>query len=165
MAITVTEFFQLEQGGVSGDPELGGWRPLPSGVFMPPSATTSERDTWPASGPNRARSYWATEEYLVDRLQSAHSSHPLSLQEAVPVDQSFWEWVEASVILGKVDAAMADAKKDKQMLELDLFKEHGKVNQFRATDQASAILMGGVYVSKSYLGKSTKRIRITVEEL
>jgi len=61
---------------------------------------------------------------------------------------------------------MADAKKDKtQVLELDLFKEHGKVNQFRAADQASAILTGGVYVSKSYLGKSTKRIRITVEEL
>ena len=60
---------------------------------------------------------------------------------------------------------MADAKKDKQVVELDLFKEHGKVNQFRANDQASAILTGGVYVSKSYLGKSTKRIRITVEEL
>tara|TARA_Y100000310_G_C20646142_1_gene796699 strand:+ start:840 stop:1022 length:183 start_codon:yes stop_codon:yes gene_type:complete len=60
---------------------------------------------------------------------------------------------------------MADAKKDKQVLELDLFKEHGKVNQFRAVDQASAMLTGGVYVSKSYLGKSTKRIRITVEEL
>ena len=60
---------------------------------------------------------------------------------------------------------MADAKKDKQVVELDLFKEHGKVNQFRANDQASAVLTGGVYVSKSYLGKSTKRIRITVEEL
>ena len=56
-------------------------------------------------------------------------------------------------------------KKDKQMLELDLFKEHGKVNQFRATDQASAIVTGGVYVSKYCIGKSTKRIRITVEEL
>ena len=60
---------------------------------------------------------------------------------------------------------MADAKKDKQVVELDLFKEHGKVNQFRANDQASAILTGGVYVSKSYLCKATKRIRITVEEL
>ena len=60
---------------------------------------------------------------------------------------------------------MADAKKDKQVVELDLFQEHGKVNQLRAIDQASAMLTGGVYVSKSYLGKSTKRIRITVEEL
>lgn len=60
---------------------------------------------------------------------------------------------------------MADAKKTTQVVELDLYKEHGKVNQFRAEDQATAILTGGVYVSKSYLGKSTKRIRITVEEL
>ena len=83
MAITITQFFPLEQGEVPGDPELGGWRPLPSGVFMQPSVTASERDTWPVSGPNRARSYWTAEEYLVDRLQRAHSSHPLSLQEAV----------------------------------------------------------------------------------
>ena len=83
MAITVTQFFPLEQGEVPGDPELGGWRSLPSGVFMPPSVTASERDTWPVSGPNRARSYSTTEEYLVDRLQSAHSPPPLSLQEAV----------------------------------------------------------------------------------
>ena len=61
---------------------------------------------------------------------------------------------------------MADAKKNQtQVIELDLFKEHGKVNQFRATDQATAVLTGGVYVNKSYLGKSTKRLRITVEEL
>ena len=85
MAATVRQFFPLEKGEVPGDPELGGWRPLPNGVFMPPSVTASERDTWPVSGPHRARSYPTTEEYLVDRLQSAHSSHPLSLQEAVAV--------------------------------------------------------------------------------
>jgi len=68
------------------------------------------------------------------------------------------------------DVTMPDPKKvtettEAQVIELELFKEHGKVNQFRASDQSKAILTGGVYVSKSYLGQATKRIRITVEEL
>jgi hypothetical protein len=47
---------------------------------------------------------------------------------------------------------------------LDVFKEHGKVIQFRATDQSSAVLTGGVYVAKSFLGKAPKSITITIQE-
>ena len=48
---------------------------------------------------------------------------------------------------------------------LNVFKEHGKVVQFRADDQSAAILTGGVYVDKSFLGKSPKPIEITIKEV
>jgi len=51
------------------------------------------------------------------------------------------------------------------VVTLDLYKEHGKVVQFRSVDQATAILTGGVYVSKSFLGKSPKSIEITIKEV
>ena len=50
-------------------------------------------------------------------------------------------------------------------VEVTLFKEHGAVNQFRADDPKSALVTGGIYLNKAYIGKSTKRVRITVEEL
>jgi len=49
-------------------------------------------------------------------------------------------------------------------ITLSVFKEHGKVIQYRA-DDGTAILTGGVYVSKSFLGKSPKTIEITIKEL
>jgi hypothetical protein len=50
------------------------------------------------------------------------------------------------------------------VVTLELFKEHGKVIQYRQSDQGTAVLTGGVYVSKSFLGKSPKTIEITIKE-
>jgi len=51
------------------------------------------------------------------------------------------------------------------VVKLDMHKEHGKVIQFRAADQSAAIITGGVYVDKSFLGKSPKTIEITIKEV
>jgi len=50
------------------------------------------------------------------------------------------------------------------VITLSVHKEHGKVVQYRA-DDGTSILTGGVYVSKSFLGKSPKTIEITVREV
>jgi len=50
------------------------------------------------------------------------------------------------------------------VITLSMFKEHGKVIQYRA-DDGTSILTGGVYVAKSFLGKSPKSIEITVREI
>jgi len=49
-------------------------------------------------------------------------------------------------------------------ITLSVFKEHGKVIQYRA-DDGTSILTGGVYVSKSFLGKSPKTIEISIREV
>ena len=50
------------------------------------------------------------------------------------------------------------------VVTLSVHKEHGKVIQYRA-DDGTSILTGGVYVSKSFLGKSPKTIEITIREV
>jgi len=51
------------------------------------------------------------------------------------------------------------------VVTLSVFKDHTKVIQYRQSDQGTAILTGGVYVSKSFLGKSPKTIEITIREV
>ena len=51
------------------------------------------------------------------------------------------------------------------VVTLSVFKDLTKVIQYRQSDQGTAILTGGVYVSKSFLGKSPKTIEITIREV
>ena len=55
--------------------------------------------------------------------------------------------------------------KETNVAELNLFKEHNKVNQFRMEDSENGIITGGLYINLAYINKSTKRIRVTIEEI
>ena len=49
-------------------------------------------------------------------------------------------------------------------ITMDVFKDHTKVVQYRA-DDGTAVVTGGMYVSKSYLGKSPRRIEVSIREI